>query len=63
VRKRVEWHDRGLEGALERIFEKNTAGDLTSLLRWTNKSTARIAQELTRQGHRVTSRAAIDGNG
>jgi len=25
-----------------------------SLLRWTNKSTARIAQELTRQGHRVS---------
>jgi hypothetical protein len=32
-------------------MEENTAGDPMSLLRWTHKSTARIAEELTRQGH------------
>ena len=50
-RKRVEQHDTGFETALTRIMEENTAGDPMSLLRWTHKSTARIAEELTRQGH------------
>jgi hypothetical protein len=53
-RKRLEASDPGLERALERIMQENTAGDPMSLLRWTNKSTSRIAQELTRQGHRVS---------
>lgn len=53
-RKRLEASDLGLERALERIMEENTAGDPMSLLRWTNKSTARIAQELTRRGHPVS---------
>jgi Rhodopirellula transposase DDE domain len=53
-RKRLEASDPGLERALERIMEENTAGDPMSLLRWTHKSTARIAQELTRQGHPVS---------
>jgi hypothetical protein len=50
-RKRVEVLDPGWEQALDRIMDENTAGDPMSLLRWTNKSTARIAEELTRQGH------------
>jgi hypothetical protein len=50
-RKRVEQRDTGFETALTRIMEENTAGDPMSLLRWTHKSTARIAEELTRQGH------------
>jgi len=50
-RKRVEVLDPGWERALDRIMDENTAGDPMSLLRWTNKSTARIAEELTRQGH------------
>jgi len=50
-RKRVEAVDPGWEHALDRIMDENTAGDPMSLLRWTNKSTARIAEELTRQGH------------
>jgi hypothetical protein len=53
-RKRLEASDPGLERALERIVEENTAGDPMSLLRWTNKSTSRIARELTRQGHAVS---------
>lgn len=50
-RKRLEYSDRGLGRALEKIMEENTAGDPMSLLRWTNKSTASIAEELTRRGH------------
>lgn len=50
-RKKVEEIDPRFTRALERIMEENTAGDPMSLLRWTNKSTARIAEELTRQGH------------
>jgi hypothetical protein len=50
-RKQVEAVDPRWEQALDRIMDENTAGDPMSLLRWTNKSTARIAEELTRQGH------------
>jgi hypothetical protein len=53
-RKRLEESDQGLEAALEQIMEENTAGDPMSLLRWTNKSTVRIADELTRLGHWVS---------
>ena len=50
-RKRLEALDPGWERALDQIMDENTAGDPMSLLRWTNKSTTRIAEELTRQGH------------
>lgn len=50
-RKRVEDADPGFGRALERIMAENTAGDPMSLLRWTNKSTGRIAEELTHLGH------------
>jgi hypothetical protein len=53
-RKRLEAGDPGLASALERIMEQNTSGDPMSLLRWTNKSTTRIAEELTRLGHPVS---------
>lgn len=54
-RKRIEQSAPGLTEALERIMDENTAGDPMSLLRWTNKSTARIAEELTRVGHPVSA--------
>jgi hypothetical protein len=50
-RKRMEHGDPGFEAALAIIMEENTAGDPMNRLRWTHKSTARIAEELTRQGH------------
>jgi hypothetical protein len=53
-RKCLEVADPTLTVALERIMEENTAGDPMSLLRWTHKSTARIATELTRQGHPIS---------
>ena len=53
-RKCLEVADPALTGALERLMEESTAGDPMSLLRWTHKSTARIATELARQGHPIS---------
>ena len=53
-RPRVETMDPGFEKALQQIMDENTAGDPMSFLRWTNKSTATIAMELTRLGHRAS---------
>jgi len=50
-RKPLEQLDPGFARALKRIMDENTAGDPMSLLRWTNKSTSRLAEELTRLGH------------
>ena len=50
----------------EGILGENTAGDPMSLPRWRNKSTARMAEELTRQGHPVsdeTVRPRLGGRG
>jgi len=56
-RKRIEERDRGLEKALEKIMEETTAGDPMSALRWTCKSTTRIAEELTKQKHPISQRS------
>jgi hypothetical protein len=53
-RPRVEKSDPRFERALEKIMEEKTAGDPMSLLRWTNKSTTRIAEELKRLGHEAS---------
>jgi hypothetical protein len=50
-RKPIEEADPGFARTLEGIMAENTAGDPMSLLRWTNKSTGRIAEELTKLGH------------
>jgi Rhodopirellula transposase DDE domain len=48
--------DPGLLAALESLLEPVTRGDPESPLRWTCKSTRRLAEELTRQNHRVGPR-------
>jgi hypothetical protein len=48
--------DPGLRAALESLLEPVTRGDPKSPLRWTCKSTRRLAEELTRQGHPVGPR-------
>ena len=53
-RKRVEHHDPGLWLALDELVAPETRGDPMSRLRWTTKSTARLAEELTRQGQPVS---------
>ena len=48
--------DAGLLPALEALVDPGTRGDPMSPLRWTTKSTAHLAGELTGQGHQVTAR-------
>lgn len=52
-RKKVEIKDPKLVDDLERIMDENTAGDPMSFLKWTNKSTYKIAEELKLKGHRI----------
>ena len=52
-RKRREVMDPRLKASLERLVEPESRGDPQSPLRWTCKSTRRLAQELTAQGHPV----------
>jgi hypothetical protein len=52
-RKRAADLDPGLRPALLALVEPDERGDPMSPLRWTVKSTRNLADELTRQGHRV----------
>ena len=53
-RKRLTVLVPGLPAALEALVEPVTRGDPESPLRWTCKSTRRLATELTRQGYAVS---------
>ena len=55
-RRTLTQSDPGLWEALERLIDPATRGDPMSALRWTCKSTAKLAEELTRQNHPVTDR-------
>jgi transposase len=52
-RKSTALVDPGVKAALERLVEPESRGDPQSPLRWTCKSTRRLAEELTAQGHAV----------
>lgn len=52
-RKRTEVLQPGIRAALERLVEPESRGDPQSPLRWTSKSTRRLADELTAQGYVV----------
>jgi hypothetical protein len=52
-RKRIEVVDPALKATLEQLVEPDSRGDPQSPLRWTCKSTRRLARELTAQGHAV----------
>jgi hypothetical protein len=54
-RKPLTAVDPDLRAALERLVEPASRGDPESPLRWTCKSTRRLARELTAQGHPVGS--------
>ncbi len=54
-RKPLTAPDPGLMQALEALVDPATRGDPMSALRWTSKSTRTLADELTAQGHRVSS--------
>jgi hypothetical protein len=54
-RKKLSDSDPGLVEALEKLVEPFTRGDPMCPLRWTCKSTAKLAGELTRSGHPVSA--------
>ncbi|MYT79307.1 ISAzo13 family transposase [Streptomyces sp. SID8364] len=54
-RKRAVDLDPGLRPALLALVEPDERGDPMSPLRWTTKSTRKLAAVLTRQGHRVSA--------
>lgn len=54
-RKKLEIVDPDIRAALERLVEPESRGDPQSPLRWTCKSTRRLAMELTAQGHPVAA--------
>jgi hypothetical protein len=55
-RKALTHHDPSLLTALESLVEPLTRGDPQSPLRWTCKSTAKLATELNARGHAVSPR-------
>ncbi len=54
-RRPLSQTDRDLIAALELLIDPATRGDPESPLRWTCKSTRRLADELTRQRHPVSA--------
>jgi hypothetical protein len=54
-RKRLVDLDAGLRPALMALVEPDERGDPESPLRWTTKSTRKLAGELTRLGHKVSA--------
>lgn len=53
-RKSLTHHDDELIGALDRLIEPTTRGTPVSPLRWTCKSTRKLAAELSAQGHSIS---------
>jgi hypothetical protein len=59
-RPRVEERDPTLRRDLEALIEPTSRGDPESPLRWTVKSVRKLAEELRRQGHRVSHQPVAD---
>ena len=59
-RKRLVDIDASLLADLDALVEPTSRGDPMSALRWTCKSTTRLAAELARSGHRVSQRTVCD---
>src|ERR1035437_10261571 len=59
-RKSKAGQDPGLVNALERLVDPATRGDPMSPLRWSSKSTAKLAEELCRQGYTISARTVAD---
>jgi len=55
-RRMLTQSDPGLLDALEQLIDPATRGDPMSPLRWTCKSTDKLAEELTRQNHPISDR-------
>ena len=59
-RKKLTEKDSTLLNDLDALVEPTARGDPQSPLRWTCKSTPRLAKELTQQGHAVSQRSVCD---
>lgn len=59
-RKKLTDKDAQLLHDLDALVEPTSRGDPMSPLRWTCKSTYRLAEELKRQGHEVSQRTVCD---
>ena len=59
-RKRLVELDASLLADLDALVEPTSRGDPMSPLRWTCKSTTRLAEELARLGHQVSQRTVCD---
>lgn len=59
-RKKLIDLNQGLLDALDALVEPTSRGDPMSPLRWTCKSTTRLAQELNEMGHAVSQRTVCD---
>ena len=59
-RKRLTDKDPGLLAALNKLVDPVTRGDPECPLRWTSKSTTKLAQELSENGHPVSQRTICD---
>ena len=59
-RKTLTAKDTNLLRDLDALVEPTSRGDPMSPLRWTCKSTYRLAQELQQQGHQVSQRTVCD---
>jgi len=59
-RKPLLYHSPDLLAALDQLVEPTTRGDPESPLRWTCKSTRRLAGELQHQGYRIADRKVAD---
>jgi biotin operon repressor len=59
-RKSKAGQDPGLVKALERLVDPATRGDPMSPLRWSSKSTAKLAEELCCQGYTISARTVAD---
>jgi hypothetical protein len=59
-RKSKAGQDPGLVKALDRLVDPATRGDPMSPLRWSSKSTAKLAEELNRQGYAISASTVAD---
>lgn len=59
-RKKLTVKDATLLRDLDALVEPTTRGDPQSPLRWTCKSTTRLAEELNRMGHQVSQRSVCE---
>jgi len=59
-RKKLAEQDPGLLKALDELVDPATRGDPMSPLRWTSKSTVKLARELQKAGHQISANTVGD---